>query len=204
MTRLGAEPVIQAGCEIEGSALGRYVEIGHGVRLNAVTMGDYSYCDRYCDIANAEIGRFANIAAFVRIGPTDHPLDGAALHHFHYRSASYWDDTEDDAAFFAHRRSRVARIGHDTWIGHGAIIKPGVSLGDGAVVASGAVVTRDVAPYTIVAGVPARTLRLRQPPDVAARLIALAWWDWDHGRLRTALEDFRSLTAIEFLGRHGG
>jgi hypothetical protein len=83
-------------------------------------------------------------------------------------------------------------IGHDTWIGHGAIIKPEVTLGHGAVVASGAVVTRDVAPYTIVAGCPAKPLRERQPPAIAERLIALAWWDWDHGRIGAALEDFRA------------
>jgi acetyltransferase-like isoleucine patch superfamily enzyme len=88
----------------------------------------------------------ANIASFVRVGATDHPLDRASLHHFVYRSASYWDDAEDDADWFAQRRARMARIGHDTWIGHSAQVKPEVTIGHGAVVAAGAVVTRDVAP----------------------------------------------------------
>lgn len=90
-------------------------------------------------------------------------------------------------------------IGHDTWIGNGAMVKPGVHLGDGAVVASGAVVTKDVAPYTIVAGTPAKVLRLRQPPEIANRMIDLAWWDWGHDRLRDALPDFRTLSAEAFL-----
>lgn len=175
MTRLSAEaPVIHPDCETAESTFGRYVEIGRGSRLSRVTMGDYSYCDRSADLANAVVGRFANIAAFARIGPTAHPLEGAALHHFHYRSADLWDDAEDDAAFFARRHARVARIGHDTWIGHAAIVMPEVVVGDGAVVAAGAVVTRDVAPYQVVAGVPARPLRERQPPEVARRLVALA------------------------------
>ena len=84
------------------------------------------------------------------------------------------------------------------------MIKPEVTLGHGAVVAAGAVVTKDVDPYTIVAGTPAKSLRLRQPRDIADRLIALAWWDWDHDALRLALEDFRTLEAEAFLERYGG
>ncbi|MBL3569713.1 chloramphenicol acetyltransferase [Rhodovulum sulfidophilum] len=205
MPRLSAEtPVVHPECSVAGCTLGRYVEIGQGARLLNVAMGDYSYCDRYADIANADLGKFANIAAFTRIGPTDHPMQRASLHHFLYRSADYWEDAGDDPAFFAHRASRRARIGHDTWIGHGAIVRPEVTVGDGAVVGAGAVVTRDVAPYTIVAGVPAVPIRDRFAPAIARRLQALAWWDWDHAALRRALEDFRTLSVEAFLEAHGG
>jgi phosphonate metabolism protein (transferase hexapeptide repeat family) len=205
MPRLSAtNPFIHPDCDITDSTFGAYVEIGHGSRLNNATFGDYSYCDRYADIANARIGKFANIAAFSRIGATDHPLDTAACHHFLYRSADYWDDTTRDEAFFAHRQSRIAQIGHDTWIGAGAMIKPEVKLDDGAVVAAGAVVTKDVDPYTIVAGTPAKPLRLRQPREIADRLIALAWWDWDHEALRLALDDFRAMKAEAFLEKYEG
>jgi carbonic anhydrase/acetyltransferase-like protein (isoleucine patch superfamily) len=84
------------------------------------------------------------------------------------------------------------------------MIKPEVTLGHGAVVASGSIVTKDVAPYTIVAGTPARVMRDRQPPEIAERLIALAWWDWPHDALRMALDDFRALSAEAFLERFGG
>ena len=76
--------------------------------------------------------------------------------------------------------------------------------GHGAVVASGAVVTKDVAPYTIVGGNTAREIRRRLPEPVAERMMALAWWDWDHARIRTALEDFRGLSAEAFLERYEG
>ena len=205
MARLSErEPLIKAGCDIENTTFGRYVEIGQGSRVAHSEIGDYSYCDRYCDIANATVGKFANIASFVRIGATDHPLDRAALHHFMYRSDDLWDDAERDAAFFEHRRSRRAGIGHDTWLGHACMIKPEVTVGHGAVVAAGAIVTRDVAPYTIVAGTPARVMRPRQPPEVAERLVALAWWDWPHAALRAALEDFRAMTAPDFLEKYEG
>ena len=205
MARLSEDaPVIQEDCSITEVSFGRFVEIGQGSRVAYSEIGDYSYCDRTCDIANATVGKFSNIASFVRIGATDHPLDRAALHHFMYRSGDLWDDAEHDAAFFAHRRSRRAVIGNDTWLGHAAMIKPEISVGHGAVVAAGAIVTKDVEPYTIVAGTPARVIRRRQPQEVAERLMALGWWDWDHARLRAALEDFRSLDALAFLEKYGG
>ncbi|GGC07411.1 acetyltransferase [Marivita lacus] len=205
MTRLTHDaPFVHEGCSLTDSTFGAYTEIGMGSRIAHSHIGDYSYCDRYGDIANADVGKFANIASFVRIGATDHPLDTAACHHFLYRSQDYWDDARPDEDFLNHRKTRRAVIGHDTWIGHGAMIKPEVTLGHGAVVASGSVVTKDVAPYTIVAGTPARPLRDRQPPEIAERLIDLAWWNWPHDALRMALDDFRSLSAEEFLERFGG
>ena len=82
------------------------------------------------------------------------------------------------------------------------MVKPEVTLGHGAVVAAGAVVTRDVAPYTIVAGTPAQPLRQRQPQRIAERLMALAWWDWSHAAIRDALDDFRGLEAEAFLEKY--
>ncbi|MEM7732222.1 MAG: DapH/DapD/GlmU-related protein [Pseudomonadota bacterium] len=205
MARLTAEaPFVHPECDITDSTFGAFTEIGKGSRVQNSSVGDYSYCDRYADIANARIGKFANIAAFVRIGATDHPLHTASCHHFLYRSDDYWDDTTRDEAFFDHRKSRTAHIGHDTWIGAGAMVKPDVTLGHGAVVAAGAVVTKDVDPYVIVAGNPAKPLRRRQPQEIAERLVKLAWWDWTHDTLRRALKDFRSLNADAFLERYDG
>jgi phosphonate metabolism protein (transferase hexapeptide repeat family) len=196
-------PVVHADCDLIEADLGRFVEIGRGSRIAYSTFGDYSYCDRYADIANAEIGKFSNIASFVRIGATDHPLDRASLHHFMYRSSDYWEDADHDADWFARRRSRRAHIGHDTWIGHNAQIKPEVTIGHGAVVASGAIVTKDVPPYMIVAGVPAKPIRTRISPALADQMIALGWWDWSHEAIREALDNFRKLTAEEFLEYYG-
>lgn len=195
-------PAILDGCKIDNSDFGAYTEIGEQSRVLNSSFGDYSYCDRFSDIANATIGKFSNIASFVRIGATDHPMHTASMHHFMYRSSKYFDDTEDDADFFAHRVSRRTTIGHDTWIGHGAMIKPEVTVGHGAVVAAGAIVTKDVAPFEIVAGTPASHMRWRQPAGIAERLIELAWWDWPHDLLRERLEDFRSLPAEAFLEKY--
>jgi phosphonate metabolism protein (transferase hexapeptide repeat family) len=201
---LSAEgPLVHEGAEIRGSEFGPWTEVGRESVIVNATFGAYSYCGRLCDIANTTVGRFANIAASVRIGPTDHPLTTASLHHFLYRSADYWPDAEPDADFFAARAARRTTIGHDTWIGHGAIVKPEVMVGDGAVIGAGAVVTKDVAPFTIVAGNPARLIRRRFPEELGAALQRLAWWDWDHDRLRAALPDFRALGAAAFVAKYG-
>lgn len=205
MPKLSAtEPLIHPGCQIVNSRFGAWCEVGEGSRVLHSTFEDYAYCDRMADIANTTVGRFSNIAALTRIGPTDHPWRNAAQHHFLYRSSYYWDDVADDAAFFAHRESRRTVLGPDCWLGHGVIVKPEVTIGAGAIAASGAVVTRDVAPFTIVAGAPARPIRTRFAQPVIDRLLALAWWDWDHARLRDALTDFRALEAEAFLEKYHG
>lgn len=204
MTKLGLEPLIDPTAEVVRSRLGRYTEVGARTSLLEVEMGDYSYVVNDADLAYSRIGKFTSIAAMTRINPGNHPMERASQAHFTYRASAYFDDAQDEEEFFAWRRAHAVRIGHDVWIGHGAIVLPGRSIGDGAVIAAGAVVTKDVAPYTIVAGVPGRPVRQRFRAAIAARIIALGWWDWDHVRLRAALEDFRTLPIEAFLEKHGG
>jgi len=148
------------------------------------------------------IGKFVNIAAAVRINATNHPTWRATLHHFTYRATDYWPDADMETDFFAWRRENRVVIGNDVWIGHGATVLPGVTVGNGAVIGAGAVVSKDVAPYTIVGGVPAKLIRERFPRDIGENMDRLAWWDWEHDRLRTALADFRALSAEDFLARY--
>lgn len=103
-----------------------------------------------------------------------------------YRSSYFWPDEPDEQAVFDWRRSRLVRVGHDTWIGHGAIVMKGVTIGNGAIIGAQSVVTKDVPPYAVVAGAPARHIKWRHPRQVADRLQALAWWDWTHEEICTA------------------
>lgn len=202
MKRLTKKPRLGRDCEIAHSALGAWTEVGDWNRFENVTLGDFSYTGPWCIAQNALIGKFSNIAAAVRIGPTDHPMDRATLHHFTYRKRMFGFAHEDDLAFFSERASRIAKIGHDTWIGHGAIIMPGVTVGNGAIVGSGAVVTKDVAAFSIVVGVPARLVRFRCSRETAAALEAIAWWDWDRDTIFRRQDDFR-LSPESFAALYG-
>lgn len=202
--RLGERPTVDPTARIRDCRLGRYTEVGAGCDLAETELGDYSYISADGDVIYTAIGKFCSIAAGVRINPGNHPQWRASQSHFTYRSSHYFDGEADEAAFFDWRRADGVAIGHDVWIGHGVTVLAGVSIGTGAIIGAGAVVTKDVGPYEIAVGVAARVVKRRFPEPVAGRLLALAWWDWDHERLRQALPDFRALPIEAFLERHGG
>lgn len=199
---LSTEPYIDPTARVRDSQLGAYTEVGARTKVVETTMGDYSYVVNDSDIIYSEIGKHVSIAAMTRINPGNHPMHRATQCHFTYRASQYFPGEADEDAFFEWRRSFRVKIGHDAWIGHGAVVLPGRSIGLGAVVAAGAIVTKDVAPYTIVGGNPARVIKQRFPDDIAERLIAIAWWDWSHDQLRVALPDFRGLNIEAFVKKY--
>jgi phosphonate metabolism protein (transferase hexapeptide repeat family) len=201
---LGDKPTVHPTASIRESRLGRYTEVGARTSILETDFGDYSYIVHDGSIVYASVGKFCSIAAFARINPGNHATWRASQHHFTYRSRQYGFDLGDDTEFFQWRRDHHVTIGNDVWIGHGAVIMPGVTIGDGAVVGSSAVVTKDVAPYTIVAGVPAKPIKQRFPEALAERMQALAWWDWDHEKLGQTLPDMRALSAEAFVEKYGG
>jgi phosphonate metabolism protein (transferase hexapeptide repeat family) len=199
---LSTTPLVHPTADVRDSRLGAYTEVGARTCLLEVGLGDYSYVVNDSDIAYATIGKFCSIAALTRINPGNHPMNRASQSHFTYRASAYFPGETDEPEFFEWRRGQPVTIGHDVWIGHGAIVLPGRSIGTGSVVGAGAVVTRDVAPYAVAVGNPARVVRQRFSPEIAERLHRLAWWDWPHERLRVALPDFRRLAAEDFLGKY--
>jgi phosphonate metabolism protein (transferase hexapeptide repeat family) len=200
--KLSEKPLVHKTAVVNDCQLGAWVSIGARTTMIETIFVDYSYVCNDCQIIYAEIGKFCSIASHARINPGNHPLNRAALHHFTYRSISYSLAETDDSAFFDWRRAHKVIIGHDVWIGHSAILLPGVTIGTGAAIGAGAVVTKDVAPFTVVAGVPAKVIRRRVSEEAEAALMRIQWWNWSRQQLRAALHDFRVLNAVDFTRKY--
>jgi phosphonate metabolism protein (transferase hexapeptide repeat family) len=186
-----AETIIDPSVALREAVIGRHCEVLERSSVEYASLGDFSYLGPDGMVADAEIGKFCAIAARVRIGAPNHPIDRPSLHRFTY-CPDYYSSAPRDEEFFAARRGDRVRIGHDVWIGHAVTVLPGVTLGDGAVLAAGAVVSKDVPPYTIVGGVPARPIRERFSRDIAAKLARIAWWDWPFETIIERLADFQN------------
>ncbi|GIL37979.1 chloramphenicol acetyltransferase [Roseiterribacter gracilis] len=196
------KPMLHPSAVVQRCRFGQWTWIGANNKLLDSDILDWAYTGDGCDIYNSEVGKFCNIAANVRINPTNHPIQRATLHHFTYRSRSHHMADEDDADFFAWRKSFRTVIGPDVWIGHGALLMSGVKVGTGAIIGAGSVVTKDVPPYTIVVGNPGRIIRHRFDEATQAALERIAWWDWTHDQLKAALHDFRSLDGPAFAAKY--
>ncbi|MDU8419318.1 DapH/DapD/GlmU-related protein [Pseudomonas syringae] len=181
---------------MNGSQLGQYVHIVDSAIIEETQIGDYSYTAGNNQIFYATIGKFVSIATYVRINPGNHPTyQRVAQHHFTYRSSAYGLGV-DDLEFFNSRREHHVTVGNDVWIGHNAVLMPGVTVGNGAVIGTSAVVTKDVGPYSIVAGVAAKKIGMRFDDNMIARIEKSQWWNWDHETLKERMPDFRDLAVF--------
>ena len=201
MKMLTEAPTVHPTARVIDCDLGPWTEVYEGVTMRDSSFGAYSYICKGGHVIWSTIGKLCSIAEGARINPGNHATWRAGQHHFTYRAAQYGLGQDDDA-FFRWRREHWVTIGHDVWIGHGATILAGVTVGTGAVVGAGAVVSRDVAPYEIVGGVPARVIKRRFNEAQAEALGRIAWWDWPHEALRRGLPDFRDLAIDDFIARH--
>lgn len=204
MTRIdqGADrsglPKIHPTAKVRFSELGRWTTIDERVRITESVVGDYSYILHDSEMIYTTMGKFCAVAPFSRINPGNHPYWRPAISNVTYRSADY-DLGENDQTYFDWRRNQKIEIGHDVWIGQGVLVMPGVcKIGTGAIVAGGAVLTKDVDPYTIVAGVPAKVLKRRFPKEIELALLRISWWNWSHEKIRREMPSFRNLTIKQF------
>lgn len=169
-----AEPEVRLlNCEIQGT-----IFVGFGSYVNSGIIRSY-----------AEIGRYCSIGRGVALGMGHHNLDGFSTSPFfesHFPASSLRLAREEP-------KRRIV-IGNDCWIGDGVKITSGVTIGDGAIVAAGAVVAKDVEPYSIVGGVPAKHIRYRFDADTRRRLLAISWWKIDPATLKSVADQSVAVT----------
>lgn len=160
---------------VRNSTVHKSSKLESGTAFINSNMGRYSFCGYDCEILDADIGPFCSIANGVIIGGGEHPIEWVST------SPVFYDNRDSiKKKFSRHERRQGARtvIEADVWIGRSALIKSGVRIGVGAVIGMGSVVTKDVPPYTIVGGNPARLLRYRFDENVIQKLLNSKWWEW--------------------------
>lgn len=159
--------------------------------------GAFSYCAPHCALVQVTVGRYCSIGAQATI-LSMHPTQALTTSPFPYQRL--FDPPFDLPPKMAFDPLGDTVIGNDVWIGSGVYIKPGVRIGDGAIIGAGSVVTRDVPPYMIVGGTPAKLIRPRFPEPLIERLLAVAWWQYNivgldlpHGEAAATLDHIEAL-----------
>ena len=190
--------VLNPTCKIRASSLSRNVHfekrvtIEQGSHIQCSHIGKYTYINKYCliDKSTESIGRFCSIAYNVRIGLGSHPVDWISTHSFVY-DKKYGFNTKN--RFVSNEKTIV---GNDVWIGANATILNGVTIGDGAIIGAHSLVTKDVEPYSIVVGVPAKVIRYRFDKDTIQKLLAIKWWNWQDDLIMKKIGTFTNVNSF--------
>ena len=175
--------------------IGTHVYLRKGVYFEGcpqhVRIGDYTYINSAHIYDNVQIGKFCSIAHQVCIAPGEHYLNRLATYPVKIRVLGQdWNNV------FPEKKQTI--IGNDVWIGNNVTILSGIDIGDGAVIAAGAVVTRDVPPFAIVGGVPAKILKYRFSDEVIRKLEHLKWWDKNINWVKKYKDIFK-LSGVELI-----
>jgi len=176
--------------------LGKKTMIRRDTEVYNIDLGDYSYVSGPRSyIEDAKIGKYCSIARQVIIGVSNHNYNWVTTSPV-ITSKSYGfinDDVEEP-------QKAPPVIGNDVWIGMNSIIMRGVTIGNGAIIAAGSVVTKDIEPYSVVAGVPARHLRYRFDKVQIQELEKIQWWNWDEQKIKENANLFYDID--KFIANH--
>ena len=180
-----------------------------------IEVGDYTYYDDFEDVRNFEknvkylfdfsedklvIGKFCMIASDVTfiMNGANHLTDSFSTYPFAVFGNGW--ETAMDGLTYPFKGNTI--VGNDVWIGYKAMVMPGVKIGDGAIIASGAIVTRDVEPYSVVGGNPAREVRKRFDEQTIENLLEIKWWDWPVDKITRNLEALTNTDIDKLMKAH--
>ena len=180
----------------DSSFLEGYNRVGNNSYINGLYMGIHSYIGTDCILNKTKIGRFTSIGDRVMVITGNHPTTQniSTSPVFYSVKSDVGSFVQSD--FFVEYKYAVddyyVSIGNDVWIGSDVRLMHGISIGDGAVVGSGAIVTRDLEPYSINVGIPAKKIKSRFTPEVVIELMKMQWWNWDDKLLKDRALVFKS------------
>ena len=173
--------------------------IGKNAVVKDCQIGFASYVAYESHIEHCQIGKYCCIGPYVRTITGKHPIEFAAMHPFFYAKKnqigeSYVDTTKyEEHDYIDNEKHYQVFIGNDVWIGNGAKIMAGVHIGDGAVIAADALIVKDVEPYSIVGGVPAKLIKWRFSPEMIERFKKIKWWEYDESIIKKNAKLFENV-----------
>lgn len=186
-SRVSMFAVVSANVKLDRTAY-----IYRGVKAKRAEIGAHSYIAANTDIENATIGKYCSIADHCRIGMSGHSLQCISTSPIFTQTVNALQDRWTAKNVFEDKsKEERVHIGNDVWIGSRVLVKGGVHIGDGAVLAAGAVVAKDVPPYAIVGGVPAKVIKYRFPEPVIEKLKEIQWWNLPEDILKDNIDLFQ-------------
>jgi virginiamycin A acetyltransferase len=154
----------------------------------------YSTIGKNSHVINAKIGKFVSISWNVTVGAIQHKIKNLTTHAFPYSSAFNIVDNNK----FENIRTI---IGHDVWIGTGAIIMSGVNIGNGSIIGAGSIVTKDIEPYSVVAGNPTKLLYKRFSQEIIVEIEKIKWWNWDKEKIQNYIQYFKQPLTMDIINK---
>lgn len=172
-------------------------KICSGSHVVDLTLKRYSYIGNFCTVINSEIGQFCSIADNCIIGGANHPIDWVSTSPVFHDSKNIMHKNFSEHEFKLTNRTI---IGNDVWIGNNCLIKSGLNISDGAIIGMGSVVTKNVGPYEIWAGNPAKLIKPRFEHDIISIMLDIKWWNWSLEELEKNAADFNKI--LKFINNH--